>query len=326
MTTGLSVDLIGTALEAYLRSTSSEWARITSIRPFGDGHSGFTFLVAAEGAGGGQELVLRVSPPGTRIAGSADIGRQGRIMESVGAAGLPVPAIIACSSEGRLAGQSFLLSSRVDGDHWPQARDRLGDSMLFAMARDYLDRLQSLGPEQIAISHEAPFLPAAEAERWGRLLRHAPDSIAGPGRRLLTQLLETAPAPDQPVLAHGDFHYGNVLYSGTGIAAVVDWEVASMGDPLTDYGSLVVAALRKGWGDPNNTMGDIGTPVNEIMSVARDEQRARWFISAACSKYAAIFGYNLGLHRSGRRPDPIYEDLVDIAHLLNDYGERAITS
>ena len=79
------------------KTTSPIWAdlegqlgaRVLSLEAVPEGHSGFTYFVKAESG----EFVLRIPPPGTRIAGPADVVRQGRIMSALHASGLPVPAI-----------------------------------------------------------------------------------------------------------------------------------------------------------------------------------------------------------------------------------------
>src|SRR5258705_9435499 len=67
--------------------------RVDSATPFGDGHSGFTYLIELKSWRHRGRFVARLSPPGARIAGPADIGRQGRIMAALGTAGLAVPAL-----------------------------------------------------------------------------------------------------------------------------------------------------------------------------------------------------------------------------------------
>ena len=66
--------------------------RVLSIDSIPEGHSGFTYWVGLEG---GEQAVLRLPPPGARIAGPADIPRQGRLMRALSEAGLPAPPILA---------------------------------------------------------------------------------------------------------------------------------------------------------------------------------------------------------------------------------------
>lgn len=308
------------ALQRYLDEHGNDWSRIGDLEPFGDGHSGFTYLLQAEGVDGKRDLVLRVSPPGARITGTADIGRQARIMQGLRAAGMPAPEIFAHSSGPVLAGRSFLLASRIPGDDWRRAREEHGDSILYAEAANYLTRMQSLPMGEVAIACERALTPELEAGRWSVLLERAPDEVSVPGTQLFARLLATAPPPADVVLVHGDFHYGNMIFDAGRLAAVVDWEIASIGDPLIDRSSLAVAVLRRQFADEVNTMGDIEVSIEQVMAPADTPARAQWFVALACAKYSAIIGYNLGLHRSGRRPDPIYERLLPIAQKLNEYG------
>jgi aminoglycoside phosphotransferase (APT) family kinase protein len=82
-------DRIKADLETQLR------ARVVAVDPIPEGHSGFTYFVTVDG---GKRYVLRLPPPGARIAGPADVVRQGRIMTALHAAALPTPAIPVWSS------------------------------------------------------------------------------------------------------------------------------------------------------------------------------------------------------------------------------------
>ena len=83
----------------------------TEVAPFGDGHSGFTYRVVVSHDGERAERVLRLSPPGARIAGPADIGRQGRVMDAIGRAGLPAPPVVAGQQPGESASALRKLST-----------------------------------------------------------------------------------------------------------------------------------------------------------------------------------------------------------------------
>ena len=89
--------------------------RVTAIEPIPEGHSGFTYFVTVEDGDGPARYVLRLPPPGARIAGPADVVRQGRIMSALHAAGLPSPAIPAMSSDPVIDGRPFILMEAVDG-------------------------------------------------------------------------------------------------------------------------------------------------------------------------------------------------------------------
>jgi len=96
---------IRTDLEGQLRSQWNEPGLVVGeIEPIAEGHSGFTYWVGIERPGGVRRYVLRLSPPGARPSGPADVARQGRIMAALNARGLPVPAIPAVSPEAVVDG------------------------------------------------------------------------------------------------------------------------------------------------------------------------------------------------------------------------------
>src|ERR1043166_1141986 len=82
-----------------------------AIEPIPEGHSGFTYFVTA----GEQRYVLRLPPPGARIAGTADVMRQGRIMAALHKAGLPVPDVPLIEDAAVGDGRPFILMERTEG-------------------------------------------------------------------------------------------------------------------------------------------------------------------------------------------------------------------
>src|SRR5438270_13927806 len=85
---------------------------VLDVRPIPEGHSGFTYWVDLEG----RRAVMRLPPPGARISGPADIPRQGRIMDALSRAGLPVPAVIKMSDQPVVDGRPYYLVEAVDGE------------------------------------------------------------------------------------------------------------------------------------------------------------------------------------------------------------------
>src|SRR6266487_5577255 len=85
---------------------------VLDLQPIPEGHSGFTYWVELSG----RRAVLRLPPPGARIAGPADIPRQGRIMQALHARGRPVPEIIAMSTEPVVDGRPYVLMEALPGE------------------------------------------------------------------------------------------------------------------------------------------------------------------------------------------------------------------
>jgi aminoglycoside phosphotransferase (APT) family kinase protein len=315
---------IGADLGQRLSATCGSPVAIGPVLPFGDGHSGFNFSFDLTEGGSTRTCVLRLSPPGVRIAGPADIGRQGAIMAALHAAGLPAPGVLDHDSAEVIAGRSFAAMELVEGTDWAAAAAIGSEAGVAAAAVEALHRIQALPADQIPID-EPPQGPLEEVQRWEPLVLRAAAIVDGRADRLLAGLRAEAPQPTAPVLVHGDFHYANLIFGQGEVRAVVDWEIASVGERLVDLGCLAVATLRRRYAPEPNPTGNVDVPLATIVDgygAAHDE--AAWFIAASCLKYAAIIAYNLDLHRRGKRTDAVYEELQGtIGGLLAD-GEAVL--
>jgi aminoglycoside phosphotransferase (APT) family kinase protein len=275
---------------------------VRTVRAIPEGHSGFTYWVELDGRRG----VLRLPPPGARIAGPADIPRQARIMAALHAQGLPVPAIVATSQDPVVDGRPFVLMEAVAGDRVEQAIDAGSNPLeLAASAVDVLRRFQAVPIENTGINGEDPMPLEGEVSRWTWLMDRAPSELTGQAPRLAQLLAERQPRPRPPVLVHGDYHFGNMLFDRGRVAAVVDWEIAQLGQPLLDLCCISLSHVS-------------ADSVREMYGADPDDYR--WYRALTYYKYAAIFGYNLMLHRRGKRPDPSYEQRTDTILGFIDQG------
>jgi aminoglycoside phosphotransferase (APT) family kinase protein len=292
--------------------------RAETLRPFGSGHSGFTYAIDTEGG----TLVLRLSPAGVRVAGPADVGRQGRIMTALHAQGFPVPRVLACSSEPSLDGRSFALMELTPGLTCDEAIAAYGGAAVCEASIAVSHALAKVPLARTSLAGEAPSLPTDEIDRWAALLAKGPADARGAADALTARLRETAGSipPFEPALVHGDFHYANLLFDEGQVVAVLDWELAGLGTPLVDLASLTVTALRSRYRPDPNPSGDVGLSAAEVAAAYHGvAEHIDWATALGCLKYAGIIAYGLHLHRTGRRHDPVYENLVLTMHgLLTD--------
>jgi aminoglycoside phosphotransferase (APT) family kinase protein len=280
-------------------------ARVTGVRPIPEGHSGFTYWVDVDGRG----AVLRLPPPGARIAGSADIPRQARLLRALHGAGVPVPAVLAMSDLPVVDGRPFFLLEKVEGDRIERVAGTRPDLDIAGAAIDALHRLQAVPPSETPLAGEAPMPLTGEIDRWTWLLDRSPEELTGEASGVAERLRRQVPAEREPVLVHGDFHYGNMLFRDGRVAALLDWEIAQVGQPLLDLACLSVVA-RASEHDPGAIPGggSVIVPETELLRLyGAGAEDFRWFLALTFYKYAAIFGYNLMLHRRGKRHDPVYE-------------------
>jgi aminoglycoside phosphotransferase (APT) family kinase protein len=278
------------------------------MEPIAEGHSGFTYWVEIERPGGGRRYALRLSPPGTRPAGSADVARQGRIMAALNARGLPVPEIPALSAEPVVDGRPFVLMEVVDGERIEVAGPREDPMEIASSVVAVLKQLHALPVGATGIGDEEPMPLEGEMVRWAMLMGRAAPDLTGRAPELGGLLAERRPVPREPTLVHGDYHLGNLLFKGHEVAAVLDWEIAELGQPLLDLGCLCVMVARKRFGTGTAPGGSIDAEIDDFVRLyGADKEEMRWYLALSLYKYAAILGYNLMLHRKGRRPDPMYE-------------------
>jgi aminoglycoside phosphotransferase (APT) family kinase protein len=295
--------------------------RVISVDSIPEGHSGFTYFALIDDGGGPRRFVLRLPPPGARIAGPADVVRQGRIMAALHAAGLPAPGIPVLTSDPVVDGRPFILMDAVDGTRIEKAGVEQKPLDIAASAVRVLKRLHALPLERTGIGDEVPVGLHAEMLRWLWLMERAPEELTTRAGDLGGLLAARIPTEREPTLVHGDYHYGNMLFSGSDVVAVLDWEIAQIGQPLLDLGCLCIVSHRRKYEGAPNPGGSIDVALDELYRLyGADPEEMRWYLAMSLYKYASIFGYNLMLHRRGKRPDPMYEGLTDTIVGMIDEG------
>src|SRR5260370_22816101 len=102
------------------------------------------------------------------------------------------------------------------------------------------------------------------------------------------------------------------VFGGWGVVGVIDWEIRELGQPFLDLGCLCAMTLRRRFPGAPSPGGTVALDLNELFRLYGEEaSEMRWDVALSLYKHAAILGYNLILHRKGRRPDPISRNLTD---------------
>src|SRR5260370_15943273 len=175
-----------------------------------EGHWGFTFFVPIDDGDPLTRYALRLPPPGARIAGPADVIRQGRIMAALHAAGQPTPDIPLLVAEPVVDGRPFVLMEAIDGTRIEKAGAEQRPIDISTSAVETLKRLQALPLAGTGIGDEEPVSLQAELMRWALLMQRAPEELTTRAGELGGLLAAQVPSERAPTLVHGDFHYGNM--------------------------------------------------------------------------------------------------------------------
>jgi aminoglycoside phosphotransferase (APT) family kinase protein len=224
-------------LPAYLGVSSLE------ITAFPGGFSNLTYQVNT----GDATYVLRRPPHGLKIAKAHDMIREFRVLQALEKAGytkMPHP-ISACEDES-IIGAPFFLMEKVEGmiirNRPPAEASPEFFRSLSQSALDVLIELHSL--ELVNSGLGALGKPEGYAQRqvqgWAERFQKAKTSEVASIEEAFDWLLSSIPSSSDVAFIHNDFKYDNLVISATGeVQAVLDWEMATVGDPLMDLGTTL---------------------------------------------------------------------------------------
>lgn len=284
----------------------------------------------------GRSYVLRRSPASPRGDGNVTNRREARVLGALASTDVPHPRLIAACSETDVIGGSFYLMEPVDGFNAvvkledlhagdPAIRRRMGFALVdgaLALARvDHVAvGLSDFGKADGFLERQVP--------RWRAWLDSYRDYEGWPGPDFIPRLDDVAdwlarhvPPNFKPGILHGDYHLANVMYrhDGPELAAIVDWELATIGDPLLDMGWIMAT-----WADPDGTRtaGTIIQPwdgfptIEELMAhyqahSDRDASHLRWYGVLGCYKLGIILEGSFARACAGKAPKATGDKLHD---------------
>lgn len=238
--------------ERGLGEGALSWERI------GDGQSNLTFLLQRGEGEDARRMVLRRGPRPPLPPSTHDMLREARFQQVLGPRGVPVPRIVDVEEDTSLLGVPFYVMDLVDGlvvtaeepsalQDRPEERARASRAVVDALVR--LHSVDVADPAVAALGRPEGYLRRQVrrfSELWPQVsTRDLPDF--DPLTRWLQEhcLEESAHA-----VVHGDFRLGNVMLDPADlgrVAAILDWEMATLGDPLADLGYLTAT-----WSDPDH--------------------------------------------------------------------------
>lgn len=331
MTTTPGVDV--SSLENYLRTERPGLlAGPLSVELVAGGRSNLTYVLG-DGVG---RWVLRRPPLGHVLETAHDMGREHRVLTALHPTDVPVPEPLILGDAG-VIGAPFYVMSFADGAvlrsrEQLESIDAAGATALADGLIDVLARLHQLDPAAVGLAdlgRPAGYLER-QLRRWARQLAASYTRELPEVERLRERLAAGLPSNQGAGIVHGDYRLDNaVVDPGTGaVVAVLDWEMATLGDPLTDLASTVLwwDGMR-GLDSPVAAVpGDVESFPDGAHLIAAYQQRTgadlsdfAWYLGFAHYKMAAIFE---GIHYRALQGQTVGEGFDLLGPLVAPLVER----
>jgi aminoglycoside phosphotransferase (APT) family kinase protein len=254
-------------LVRWLAGAGVELGGGCSITRLAGGRSNPTYRLRGELG----DVVVRRPPTGPILATAHDVVREARLMAAVGRAGVPVPAVLATCADVDVIGAPFFVMAAVDGVVLRDADTAAGagPALRARAGFDLVDALLTLHDADVAA------LGLGDLQRPGnyvdRQLRRWSKQWAATWHEELPvmdevwrRLTETLPRQQRVALVHGDPKLDNcIMRQDIGLVALVDWELATVGDPLAD-----LALLLAYWAEPADARYALQAPPTAVPGFA----------------------------------------------------------
>ena len=313
--------------------------RALSAELIAGGRSNLTYGIAD----GEHRWVLRRPPLGHVLPTAHDMGREYRVLTALAATDVPVPRTFAFCDDNAVNGAPFYVMERVDGQILRTAVDvaRLTPAQAAACSRELVDvlaRIHSVDYEAVGLAdfgHPDGYLER-QVRRWGEQWERSKAADLPELDELARRLRAALPESGPPTIVHGDYRLDNTMLAlddPTRIVAVLDWEMATLGDPLADVGLFLLY-----WAQSEAQIIATGEGISidagflsrdEVVGLYAERSGRRvdeldWYVVFAGYKLAIIVEGIAARYRMGKTLGEGFEAMGDmVAGLINNALDTA---
>lgn len=234
-----------------------------SFERISGGHSNLTYRVSDAA---GRRWALRRPPLGKRLGSAHDMGREFKVVSALGPTPVPVAPVVGLCQDDAVNGAPFYVMEFVEGpilrglaeaEAFPAEADRreIGFRVV-----DTLVAIHAVDPDAVGLGDlgRKEDYVARQLHRWQGQWEKSKTRELGAVDRVHERLAARIPAQGPATIVHGDYRLDNMILDDDGkVAAVVDWELCTLGDPLADVGLLMVYWAERG----EDTLA-LGQPAN----------------------------------------------------------------
>jgi aminoglycoside phosphotransferase (APT) family kinase protein len=326
------------ALSTYLKSTLPDFNSGTQIKQFPGGFSNLTYLIKTKT----QEYVLRKPPFGAKIKSAHDMGREFRVLSLLEPVYDKIPKPIIYCKDETIIGSPFYLMERIKGII---LRNKIPKGL--NLTREHFEKLSNKTIENLAILHDIELERSKlislgkpkgyvkrQVEGWSqRYFRAETDDIRS--MNFTTEWIEgNIPLESKIAFIHNDYKYDNLVLDSHSleIKAVLDWEMATIGDPLMDLGASLAYWVEKDenptlqqfnvtWADGNLTRQQVVEKYAELRNMNLDN--ILFYYVFGCFKLAVIAQQIYARYQKGLTKDRRFAGLI---YVVKACGKNAVNA
>ncbi len=315
-------------------------APVTSITRFPGGYSNLTYCITTAE----KQYVLRTPPPGAHIKSAHDMGREFKVLSLLKPHFNKVPTPIYFCEDDSLLGAPFYIMEKIEGNILrahnapklnlpPSIYETLSEKLIDTLSALHAIDINSTGLNQLG--KPAGYV-TRQVEGWIKRYYTAETDTIKSMNATAQWLQAFQPIEQVPSLLHNDFKYDNVVLAEnnfTEIVGVLDWEMATVGDPLMDLGAMLAYWFEAGEGAIFKNYNLTWLPSNYTRqqlidryakNTGRDLSDIHFYYVFGLFKNAVIAQQIYHRFKQGKSSDPRFGALLPMIQLLGEKAEQEI--
>ena len=315
------------------------------VEQFPGGHSNLTYLVRL-GPPFARDLVLRRPPFGNQVKTAHDMGREVRVLTKLAPVYAPAPRVVASTDDVGVLGAPFYLMEPVEGlifRRTPPPGISIDDALARTLSETCVDGLAELHGVDVQkhglleLGKPDGFV-RRQVTGWAERYEKAKTDELPDLPWVVSWLMEHLPVSPPPTIVHNDWKFDNLVLDPKDpgrIVGVLDWEMATVGDPLMDVGTMLSYWIEKD--DPDDDQLMAFGPTNLTGSLRRSEAAARYaaktgrdlsaivfYYACACFKTAVVAQQIYARYKRGLTKDERFAIMIHGVRVLGAAARRAI--
>jgi len=324
-------------MHTWLRPFINE-DQLPEVMQFRSGASNLTYLLSYSE----RDLVLRKPPVGTKAASAHDMKREYLIQSRLQSVYPLVPKMIALCDDQSVMGSDFYVMERVEGEIFrrdiPEAITAADISVMADSLINGLVQLHAVDSSILKELNRGAGYVQRQVEGWSKRYRNALTDDVPAAEKLMGWLAANQPDDVDSCIIHGDWRIDNVVFdlANARIAGVLDWELATVGDPLMDLGSALAYWVDR---DDESAFASLRRQPSHLPGMPTREEFLQRYLQLSGRKCADFTFYEVfGLFRlaviiqqiwarfrSGQTTNPAFAGFGDAVNTLINRAEGKIS-